>query len=163
MLDTLISALQIEDTLVARKAGMRRGTENTVFSRVASMMGLSGEDAQDRINYWMSALDNEIYLNLTPNGGLTQDDAARFRASMNELPGIQVMNRLEWQIENQWSRRLPITISKDVPRETALKLEANKMYLPGVELDDTALVRQYSGGEVMSHVVDMCDLFRLPR
>lgn len=153
VLDTLISALQIEDTLVARKAGMRRGTENTVFSRVASMMGLSGEDAQDRINYWMSALDNEIYLNLTPNGGLTQDDAARFRASMNELPGIQVMNRLEWQIENQWSRRLPVTISKDVPRETALKLEANKMYLPGVELDDTALVRQYSGGEVMSHVV----------
>ena len=153
VLDTLISALQIEDTLVARKAGMRRGTENTVFSRVASMLGLSGETAQDRISYWMRALDNEIYLNLTPVGGLSQDDAARFRAAINELPGIQVMNRLEWQIENQWSRRLPVTISHDVARETALKLEANKMYLPGVELDDTSLVRQYSGGEVMSHVV----------
>lgn len=153
VLDTLISALQIEDTLVARKAGMRRGTENTVFSRVATMLGLSGETAEDRIDYWMKALDNEIYLNLTPNGGVSQDDAARFRASLNELPGIQVMNRLEWQIENQWSQRLPVTISLDVPRETAIKLEANKMYLPGVELDDTALVRQYSGGEVMSHVV----------
>lgn len=153
VLDTLISALQIEDTLVARKAGMRRGTENTVFSRVASMLGLQGEDAQNRIDSWMRLLNNEIYLNLTPNGGLSQDDSARFRASLNELPGIQVMNRLEWQIENQWSRRLPVTISRDVPRETALKLEANKMYLPGVELDDTALVRQYSGGEVMSHVV----------
>ncbi len=153
VIDTLVSALQIEDTLVARKAGMRTGTENTVFSRVASMLGLSGETAQERIAYWMRALNNEIYLNLTPNGGLSQDDAARFRASLNELPGIQVMNRLEWQIENQWSQRLPVTISQDVPRETALKLEANKMYLPGVELDDTALVRQYSGGEVMSHVV----------
>lgn len=153
VLDTLISALQIEDTLVAQEAGMREGTENTVFSRVASMLGYTGEFAQERIDYWMRALPNEIYLNLTPNGGLSQDDAARFRAAINELPGIQVMNRLEWQIENQWSKRLPVTISKDVPRETALKLEANKMYLPGVELDDTALVRQYSGGEVMSHVV----------
>lgn len=153
VIDTLISALQIEDTLVARKAGMRSGTENTVFSRVASMLGLSGEAAEERVSNWMRFLDNEIYLNLTPNGGLSQDDAARFRASINELPGIQVMNRLEWQIENQWSQRLPVTISKDVPRETALKLEANKMYLPGVELDDTVLVRQYSGGEVMSHVV----------
>lgn len=153
VLDTLISALQIEDTLVARKAGMRRGTENTVFSRVATMLGLTGENGRDRVAYWESALDNEIYLNLTPNGGLSQDDAARFRAAINELPGIQVMNRLEWQIENQWSRRLPVTISQDVPRETALKLEANKMYLPGVELDDTALVRQYSGGEVMSHII----------
>lgn len=153
VLDTLISSLQIEDTLVAQAAGMRDGTQNTVFSRVATMLGYSGEFAQERIDYWMRALPNEIYLNLTPNGGLSQDDAARFRASLNELPGIQVMNRLEWQIENQWSQRLPVTISKDVPRETALKLEANKMYLPGVELDDTALVRQYSGGEVMSHVV----------
>lgn len=153
VLDTLISALQIEDTLVAQKAGMRQGTENTVFTRVASMLGLKGEDAQSRIDYWMRALENEIYLNLTPNGGLSADDAARFRAAINELPGIQVMNRLEWQIENQWTKRLPVTISKDVPRETALKLEANSMYLPGVELVDDALVRQYSGGEVMSHVV----------
>ena len=153
VLDTLISALQIEDTLVAQKAGMRRGTENTVFTRVASMLGLEGEDAQDSISYWMRAIENEIYLNLTPNGGLSLDDAARFRAAINELPGIQVMNRLVWQIENQWSKRLPVSIAKDVPRETALKLEANAMYLPGVELLDDVLVRQYSGGEVMSHVV----------
>lgn len=153
VLDTLISALQIEDTLVAQRAGMRKGTEKTVFTRVASMLGYTGEAATEQVESWMNLLDNEIYLNLTRNGGLSQDDAARFRAAINELPGIQVMNRLEWEIENQWSQRQPVTISKDVPRETALKLEANKMYLPGVELDDSALVRQYSGGEVMSHVI----------
>lgn len=153
VLDTLISALQIEDTLVAQSAGMRKGTENTVFSRVATMLGYSGDDAQERTQYWINALEREIYLNLTPNGGLSQDDSARFRAAINEMPGIQVMNRLVWQIENQWSSLLPVTIAKDVPRETAMKLEANKFYLPGVELDDSALVRQYSGGEVMSHVV----------
>ena len=153
VLDTLIAALQIEDTLVAQSAAMRDGTQQTVFTRVASMLGYTGELASDSIENWMKFLPNEIYLNLTPNGGLSQDDSARFRASINELPGIQVMNRLEWQIENQWSQRLPVTISTDVPRETALKLEANKMYLPGVELDDSVLVRQYSGGEVMSHVI----------
>lgn len=153
VINTLISALQIEDTLVARDAAIRKGTENDVFSRVAALLGLTGDTATDTIEYWKKALKKEIYLNLTPNGGLSQDDAARFRAFANELPGILVMNRLVWQIENSWNPRLPVTVSSDVPRETALKLEANRMYLPGVELDDSALVRHYTGGDVMSHVV----------
>ena len=46
-----------------------------------------------------------------------------------------------------------IVIKKGVPRETALKLEANKLYLPGVELEDGVLIRRYPGGEAMSHIL----------
>lgn len=153
VLNTLISALQVEDTLVARRAAIREGTEDAVFTRVATLLGYSGDSMRSQVEYWKQAVEKEIYLNLTVNGGLSQTDAARFRAFAHETPGVMVMNRLVWQIENSWNPSSPVTVSSDVPRETALKLEANRMYLPGVELDDSALVREYTGGEVMSHVI----------
>lgn len=153
VIDTLVSALQIGDTLVIRRSALRQGSEDTIFSRVAYMLGYEGEDASVLIDRWKKQIKNEIYLNVTPQAGLSIDDAARFRAAWAELPGVMVMNRLEWLIRNTWEPRLPVIVAQDVPRDVALKLEANRMYLPGVELDDSALVREYVGGEIMSHVI----------
>lgn len=153
VIDTLVSALQIGDTLVIRRSALRKGSENTIFNRVAVMLGYEGEDVEALIERWSTQIQNEIYLNVTPYAGLSVDDAARFRAAWNELPGVMVMNRLEWLIRNTWEPRLPVIVAQDIPRDVALKLEANKMYLPGVELDDSALVRDYVGGEIMSHVI----------
>jgi penicillin-binding protein 2 len=153
VIDTLVSALQIGDTLVIRRSALRRGSEDTIFNRVAFMLGYEGEDAEVLVDRWKNQIRNEIYLNVTPYAGLSIDDAARFRAAWAELPGVMVMNRLEWLIRNTWEPRLPVIVAQDVPRDVALKLEANEMYLPGVELDDSALVRDYVGGEIMSHVI----------
>lgn len=152
--DTLVSALQIEDVLVINPNALPEGAADTVYSRIASMLGYEGEDAAAEIESWRAQVDRgEFLVNVTSRFGLTLDDAARFRAARAELPGVQVMNRLSYLIENTWNPRLPVTVAKDIPREVALKLEANKMYLPGIELDDSALIRQYTGGQVMSHVV----------
>ena len=153
VLDTLISALQIGDTLVIDPNAMPDGSSDTVYSRVAAMLGYTDEDATDAIAFWKDQAKREFLIDVRPNGGLTIDEAARFRARRAELPGVMVMNRLNYLIENIWNPRLAVTVASDVPREVALKLEANKMFLPGVELDDSALVRDYTGGEVMSHVV----------
>ena len=65
---------------------------------------------------------------------LTTDQAALCRAHLNEIPGVKVMNQLDY-----WSRtadpQKQLWSRPGVPRETALKLEANKLYLPGVELE----------------------------
>jgi len=153
VLDTLISALQIENTLVVDPNALPDGSADTVYSRIAGMLGYTGEDATKVVDQWKSQAKNEYLVNITPLGGLSIDDAAKFRAARAELPGMQVMNRLNYLIENIWNAQLPVTVASDIPRDVALKLEANKMYLPGVELDDTALIRDYTGGEVMSHVV----------
>lgn len=154
VLDTLISALQIEDTLVIEGSALPGTSKNTIYNRVASMLGYEGEDAETVIANWAAQVDRgEFLVNVTPSGGLSIDDAARFRAARADIPGVMVMNRLEYLIENTWNPRLPVKVASDIPREVALKLEANKMYLPGVKLDDTALVRDYTGGEVMSHVL----------
>jgi penicillin-binding protein 2 len=154
VIDTLISALQIEDVLVINPNALPDGAAATVYSRIADMLGYDGEDAAAVIDDWRAQVERGEYLvNVTSAFGLTIDAAARFRAARAELPGVQVMNRLNYLIENTWNPRLPVTVAKDIPREVALKLEANKMYLPGIELDDTALVREYTGGQVMSHVI----------
>lgn len=153
VLDTLISALQIGNTLVVDPNSLPEASVDTVYSRIAAMLGYSGEDAIALVDRWKAQAKTEFLVNITPAGGLSLDDAARFRAAWAELPGVMVMNRLNYLIENIWNDQLPVTVASDIPREVALKLEANKMYLPGVELDDSALVRDYTGGEVMSHVV----------
>lgn len=153
VLDTLISALQIENTLVVDPNSLPEASVDTVYSRIASMLGYTGDDAASIIKVWKGQSKTEYLINITPYGGLSIDDAARFRAAWAELPGVMVMNRLNYLIENIWNAKLPVTVATDIPREVALKLEANRMYLPGVELDDSALVREYTGGEVMSHVV----------
>lgn len=153
VLDTVISALQIENTLVVDPNSLPEASVDTVYSRIASMLGYSGEDAVTLIDLWKTQAENEYLVNITPIGGLSIDDAARFRAAWAELPGVMVMNRLNYLIENIWNDELPVTVASDIPRDVALKLESNKMYLPGVELDDSALVREYTGGDVMSHVL----------
>ena len=153
VLDTLISALQIEDTLVVDPNALPDGSEDTIYNRIAMMLGFEGDDAQQLIQRWKLQARNEFLVNITAAAGLTIDDAARFRAARAELPGVQVTNRLNYLIENIWNPKLSVTVASDIPREVALKLESNKMYLPGVELDDSALVRDYTGGEVMSHII----------
>lgn len=152
VIDTLVSALQIGDTLVIQRSALLTDSEDTIFTRVAVMLGYEGEDVDYLVDRWRTQIENQIYLNVTPQAGLSIDNAARFRAARAELPGVLVMNRLEWLINNTWEKRLPVIVAQDVPRDVALKLEANLMYLPGVELDDSALVRDYIGGEIMSHV-----------
>ena len=149
VLDSLISALQLKDVLVIRPAAIPNRSRDTVYSRVARMLNYDSETAREETNRW-NRESNSTYVKVTP---LTIDDAARFREAGAELPGVQVMNEIDFLIENVYAAKLPVTVKTDVPREVALKLEANSMYMPGVVIDDSALAREYWGGEVMSHVV----------
>ncbi|MDQ4044788.1 MAG: penicillin-binding transpeptidase domain-containing protein [Chloroflexota bacterium] len=151
VMDTLISALSLEDVLTIRPAAVPLGSQVTILQRVASMLGYEGEDALDIISRWHDEIEKRVsYILVTQ---LDIDGAARFRAASSELPGVNVMNELEYLIGSVWAPELPVTVKRDVPREVALQLKANLMYLPGVEIDDSALSRIYRGGEVMSHII----------
>ncbi len=149
VLDMLISALQLEDVVVIRPLGVPSGSRDTVLQRVARMLyddqAIAGRERARWIREWPDRLVRVANVSL--------DDAARFRAASAELPGVLVMNEIDYLVGNIWAARLPITVKTDVPREVALKLEANSMYLPGVYVDDSALAREYPAGEVMSHVL----------
>ncbi len=151
VVDTLVSALSLENVLTIRPSAVPKGSQETVLNRVCGMLGIEGEDAVNTIAGWQDQIDNGVrYILVTP---LDIDGAARFRSATSELPGVSVMNELEYKIGSVWARERPVPIKTDVPRDVALQLKANLMYLPGVEIDDSALSRVYRGGEVMSHII----------
>ncbi|HEU0164309.1 MAG TPA: penicillin-binding transpeptidase domain-containing protein, partial [Thermomicrobiales bacterium] len=149
VLDTLITALQLPDALVIDPNAVPLGSSDTVYTRIATMLAYDTKLIPDAVKGWKAQEKNGLILITT----LSIDDAARFRAASAELPGVTVMNQLEYLVENVWDGDLEISVMRNVSRQVALTLEANSMYLPGVLFDDSALVRQYSGGQVMSHIV----------
>jgi penicillin-binding protein 2 len=151
VIDTLVSALSLENVLTIRPSAVPKGSQETVLTRVCSMLGIENEDAEETIAGWQDQIDNGVRYILVTH--LDIDSAARFRAATSELPGVGVMNELDYMIGSVWAPKLPVTIKKDVPRDVALQLKANLMYLPGVEIDDSALSRVYRGDQVMSHIV----------
>jgi penicillin-binding protein 2 len=110
--------------------------------------------SEDALRAWTDYIEHEMDINFLVRleDDLTTDQAALCRAHLSEIPGVKVMNQLDYLVENgRYLER--IVIKTGVPRETALKLEANKLYLPGVELEDGVLIRRYPGGEAMSHIL----------
>ena len=150
VLDSLATALQLEDVLVIYPRAVPENSTDQVYQRVARMMSYPEEDWDSYVRVWKQQATTNTLVKVA---NLTIDDAARFRSALAELPGVQVMNEVNYLVTNIWAEKRPVSIKRDVPREVALRLEANLMYLPGVQLDGNALVRDYKGGEVMSHVV----------
>lgn len=123
------------------------GDQSTMESVVKAL----GEDA---LRAWTDYIQTEIDQNFLVRleDELTTDQAALCRAHLNEVPGVKVMNQLDYLVQNgRYLER--IVVKTGVPRDTALKLEANKLYLPGIELEDGVLIRRYPGGVAMSHIL----------
>ncbi|MDP9470451.1 MAG: penicillin-binding transpeptidase domain-containing protein, partial [Chloroflexota bacterium] len=161
VVDRISAELGLPDTLVINPAEVPTGSDQTVYAGVllamqaAGVVGVRGPDATPE--EWMAFITREAnpnrnYLLLLADD-LSVDQAAQLRAVLPGLPGVKVMNRLRYAIGNTGNPQAEVVAKSDVPREVALKLEANKLYLPGLVLDDTVLVRRYLGGETMSHVL----------
>jgi penicillin-binding protein 2 len=149
VLDMLISALQLEDVVVIRPSGVPSGSRDTVLQRVANELGYDAQRTEIEIARWKREWGDRL-VRVAP---LSIDGAAQFRAMSAEIPGVLVMNEIDFLVGNVWAQHRPITVKTNVPRDVALKLEANSMYMPGVIVDDTGLSREYLGGELMSHVL----------
>ncbi len=123
------------------------GDQSTMESVVKAL-------SEDALKSWTDYIESEQSQNflIRLEDDLTTDQAALCRAHLNEVPGVKVMNQLDYLVENGRYRE-QVVIKTGVPRETALKLEANKLYLPGVELENGVLIRRYPGGEAMSHIL----------
>jgi penicillin-binding protein 2 len=139
-------------------------SDNRMAGRVDRAIGTLGDQStmdnvvqalsEDALSAWTDYIESEMAQNFLVRleDDLTTDQAALCRAHLNEVPGVKVMNQLDYMVENgRYQER--IVVKKGVPRDTALKLEANKLYLPGVELEDGVLIRRYPGGEAMSHIL----------
>lgn len=148
---TTISALRLPEVLVIDPSAVPVGSEETIHRRVATLLGLTKKDTIEEFLRIVRVRSRYNYL--VEVDQFSDDQAPMFRAASQELPGVRVINRFDYLVENTAVPDLPVVIKRDVSREIAMTLEANRLYLPGIELNDTALVRSYPAGEVMSHVL----------
>lgn len=148
---TIISALRLPEVLVIDPSAVPSGSEETVTRRVANLLGLTKKDTIEEFLRIVRIRSQYNYL--VEIDQFSDDLAPMFRAASQELPGVKVINRFDYLVENTAVPDLPVVIKRDVSREIALTLEANRLYLPGIELNDSALVRRYPAGEVMSHIL----------
>ena len=166
--DQVISALSLPDVLVLDPEAIPMGQEEIVHNKIVGSMLAMGmiSDVPPEVEEGEARLPSDAELKLESlkvesarqyvvlvYNPLTLDQAAQFRAITGQVPGLTVMNYLEYLIANAGNRDQPIPVKTGLPKDLALKLEANKHLLPGIELDDSVLIRRYHGGEVMSHVL----------
>lgn len=168
VLDQVISALSLPDVLVLDPEAIPMGNEQEVHNKIVGSMIAMGmlSDVPPEVEEGEKPLKSEAEIKLESlkvesarqyvvlvYNPLTLDQAAQFRAITGQIPGLTVMNHIEYLIANAGNTEQPIPVKTGLPKELALKLEANKHLLPGIELDDSVLIRRYHGDEVMSHVL----------
>lgn len=151
--ETVVNALGLPQSLIVDPAAVPLGSKETVYARIGMILDKADEVGQQEWIDWISDEATRNYVVLCdPN--LTPDMAATFRAAAQELPGVEVVSYLDYLLLNSWSgSEVPITIARRVSREIALKLDASRVLLPGITVDDSAMIRSYPGGPTMSHIL----------
>jgi penicillin-binding protein 2 len=150
--ERLITALRLPDCLIVDANAVPMDAGNTIYTRVAMLLGDTTPEAiQARIDFINRSAKYNYVVLIEPE--LSSDDAARINSKIAQIPGVEVVNYLDYLVRNFRYQQTAVTVKRDVSRDVALKLEANRIYLPGVELDDSVLTRRYPGGPVMSHIL----------
>lgn len=151
VLDTLIAELKLPHVLVVDPDVIPEGERDDVYARIARLRGRSEEQIPKAVEAMHAAAKINYVVLLEDN--LSIDEAARYREAARGLPGLRVMNYIDYLLANAGAAMQRIVVKTDVPRETALRIEANKLHLPGVEVDGSVLVRRYPAGPIMSHLL----------
>ena len=152
VLDRLIAELELPDALVIDPSQIPDDQKDEIYATIAHARGRSDVDVAASVQAIRDA-EKQNYLVLLEDD-LSIDDAARWRLKCHSTTGLNVMNILDYQLGNTTdTSKNAIVVKTDVGRETAMRIEANRLYLPGVRIDDSVLVRRYPAGTPMSHLL----------
>ena len=151
--ETVVNALGLPQVLVVDPDAVPVQAKEMVYARIGRILEDADEAGQQEWIDFISFEETRNYVVLC-DSDLSADMAATFRAAAQDLPGVSVVSYLDYLLLNSWSgSEIPISISKQVPREIALKLDNSRVLLPGITVDDSAMIRTYPGGTTMSHVL----------
>jgi len=143
----LIDALGLDDVLVVRRAALPVGAEREIIEELATALALEPAKLLARI------LDPAAPALVVVREGLTPEESSHLLGLAKRLPGVHVLNRYDLLLELHAGSVTPVVLKRDVPRDLALALAANEVHLPGVQVTDDALIRQYPAGPDFAHVL----------
>ncbi|HYI16639.1 MAG TPA: penicillin-binding protein 2 [Thermomicrobiales bacterium] len=146
VLDTVAESLELKNVLVLDRTLVPVGSEAAVVNLCSQRLGVDSATLLAKIT------SKDAYLEPLKED-LDDAQAEELKASLSDIPGIRVLSELNYALETHGSPELPMVVKQDITREKALELASNVVYLPGVVVDDTTLIRQYSGGSAFSHLL----------
>lgn len=145
--DQLTSTLGLKPLIAVRKSGLPLGSQDYVVKSLAAQIGADPNQLVKQV--LVDSTDNLVPV----KQDLTPAQEIQYKTLEQQLPGVHVMGYFDFLMELHADSVLPITVKEDVPRDIALALQANSVYLPGVKVSDQKLVRRYLGGEDFSHIL----------
>lgn len=144
----LVGLLDLRDLLVVRRAALPAGSEEYVLRELAQLIEQDASQLIGRVLRGGSTAPLYVVRDELP-----PEEAEYLRDAIQPLPGVHVMDRVEYALAANPGSPLPVVIKKDADREIALQIEANRMYLPGVEVSNETLMRRYPAGPEFSHIL----------
>jgi penicillin-binding protein 2 len=147
VLKTVEESLQLGYGIILDRRQMPLGTEAAIVDTVERRIDGVEKDAI------MARLSIPGTTMVMLKDGLSAEEADAYIADRSDIPGLRALTVLEYQLETHASDDIPMVVKRDVDREIALILGSNSVHIPGVEVDDYDLVREYSGGTSFSHLL----------
>ena len=146
--EQVIAALDLKDMLAIRRHAVPHDIDDDLAQLIARKTGFDEDEIAERISA-SREVDNVIPL----QEDLDDDVAAQLYDIARTIPGVVVINLFDYIVESDPVAAEPKVLKDDIHREVALALEANRMYLPGINVDGETLVRRYSSGPEFSHIL----------
>ncbi|GBD16206.1 Peptidoglycan D,D-transpeptidase MrdA [bacterium HR26] len=143
----LIEALELDDVLVVRRSALPQGAEREVLDELAAALGV------EPAGIVAAVFDPKAGPLTLIRERLSPEESTRLRELAKRLPGVHVLNRYDYLLQLHAGSAEPVVLKQDVPRELALTLAANELYLQGVRVSDDTLVRQYPAGPDFAHIL----------
>ncbi len=117
-------------------------------ARIARAIGAQPEEVQAAI-----ARSEETEAALLLREELPLDRLPGLREALKDLPGVDAVPKLQWLVEYSGvSPFQPLVVAENVPRETALAIEGERLLVPGVSIGQAA-ARAYPDGPLYSAVI----------
>ncbi len=157
---TLANQLQMLDVIILRPPKMPKeiGSREEIYRRLAAAIGIDIDAIRYPVERQLKGPNPQRAV-MIPDGQQTlstqQLDIARALASEFPKDIMSVVNPIEYQVDifGEWRPYTPRIIKTGVDKGVALGIEANRLYLPGVQIDDQALSRNYHIGAEMGHIL----------
>lgn len=167
---TLTKALGMSDiaVVVPKELSQDRNEREDIYTRLAAALSVPVEQVRDPVEQELWAAsgkgDKRKKRAFVPEIKVpdTKDDlpperieAVRTLATNLPSPCVRVVNPIAHQVmvEGAYDPYTPLIVKQGIPKDLALGIEANRLYLPGVQIDSSALSRHYFVGEELGHVL----------
>lgn len=149
---SLARTLGMGDIVVVVPDELPADGRDAILATLAQILGVPAGKIADALRAGQSEKPPAKQVKVSDE--LAPDRAAAVRAAARDLLGVKVINPIKYQIDGTYDIYVPQTIKRDITKEVALGVEANRLYLPGVQIDDQALTRRYyTVGDELGHLL----------